>query len=136
MYGGAGVRTDFGGNIEMMAPGGQIVVGVQGVVPPGTAGIVSQGQGDIRLFSEKSLLLGLSRIMTTFGGDIFAWSEEGDINAGRGAKSTIVYTPARRIYDAYGNVRLAPQVPSSGAGIATLNPIPEVPTRPPSGRWC
>ena len=74
--------------------------------------------------------------MTTFGGDIFAWSEEGDINAGRGAKSTIVYTPARRIYDAYGNVRLAPQVPSSGAGIATLNPIPEVPTRPPSGRWC
>ncbi|WP_292225341.1 filamentous haemagglutinin family protein [Brevundimonas sp.] len=126
MYGGAGVRTDFGGNIEMMAPGGQIVVGVQGVVPPGTAGIVSQGQGDIRLFSEKSLLLGLSRIMTTFGGDIFAWSEEGDINAGRGAKSTIVYTPARRIYDAYGNVRLAPQVPSSGAGIATLNPIPEV----------
>ena len=127
MYGGSGVHTDFGGNIEMMAPGGEIVIGVQGIVPPATAGVVTQGAGDIRLFSEGSLLMGLSRIMTTFGGDIFAWSEEGDINAGRGSKSTILYTPARRIYDNYGNVRLAPQAPSSGAGIATLDPIPEVP---------
>lgn len=126
MYGGSGVRTNFGGDIQMLVPGGQIVVGVQGEVPPSTAGLVTQGQGDIQLFSEKSLLMGLSRIMTTFGGDIFAWSEEGDINAGRGSKSTIVYTPPRRTYDAYGNVALAPQVPSTGAGIATLNPIPEV----------
>jgi hypothetical protein len=72
-------------------------------------------------------LLGLSRIMTTFGGDILAWSAEGDINAGRGAKTTILYTPPKRTYDVFGNVTLAPQVPSSGAGIATLNPIPEVP---------
>jgi hypothetical protein len=64
--------------------------------------------------------------MTTFGGSIFGWSEEGDINAGRGATTTVLYTPPLRTYDTYGNVRLAPQVPSSGAGIATLNPIPEV----------
>ncbi|MFO6216381.1 filamentous hemagglutinin family protein, partial [Pseudomonas aeruginosa] len=38
----------------------------------------------------------------------------------------VVYTPPRRIYDAWGNVSLSPQVPSTGAGIATLNPIPEV----------
>lgn len=126
MFGGAGVRTNFGGDIEMLAPGGQIVVGVQGAVPPSTAGVVTQGQGDIRLFSESSLLLGLSRIMTTFGGSILSWSEEGDINAGRGAKSTIVFTPPRRAYDTYGNVALSPVTPSSGAGIATLNPIPEV----------
>ncbi|WP_140718658.1 filamentous haemagglutinin family protein [Pseudomonas sp. Hp2] len=126
MYGGSGVHTNFGGNIEMMAPGGQIVVGVQGEPPPASAGVMTQGQGDIRLFSEQSLLLGLSRIMTTFGGDILAWSEEGDINAGRGARTTVLYTPPRRTYDQWGNVALAPQVPSSGAGIATLNPIPEV----------
>ncbi|WP_445493320.1 filamentous hemagglutinin family protein [Rhodopseudomonas sp. RCAM05734] len=65
--------------------------------------------------------------MTTFGGDILAWSAEGDINAGRGSKTTVLYTPPKRTYDLYGNVTLAPQVPSSGAGIATLNPIPEVP---------
>ncbi|WP_426789368.1 filamentous hemagglutinin family protein [Achromobacter xylosoxidans] len=65
--------------------------------------------------------------MTTFGGNILGWSAEGDINSGRGAKSTVVYTPQRRLYDDVGNVTLSPTVPSTGAGIATLNPIPEVP---------
>ncbi|EIP99285.1 filamentous hemagglutinin family N-terminal domain protein [Opitutaceae bacterium TAV1] len=127
MFGGSGVRTQFGGGIQMLAPGGQIIVGVEGLVPPSTAGVVTQGAGDIQMYSQGSILLGLSRIMTTFGGDIFGWSAEGDINAGRGAKTTIVFTPARRVYDNYGNVTLAPTVPGSGAGIATLNPIPEVP---------
>ena len=125
LFGNSGVHTNFGGNVQMMAPGGQIVVGVQGPVPASTAGLITQGQGDIQLFSEQSLLLGLSRVMTTFGGDIFAWSEQGDINAGRGSKTTQVYTPPKRVYDQWGNVTLSPQVPSSGAGIATLSPIPE-----------
>ncbi|MNR78006.1 Heme/hemopexin-binding protein precursor [compost metagenome] len=125
IFGNAGVHTNFGGDIQMMAPGGQIVVGVQGEVPAATAGVVTQGKGDIQIFSERSLLLGLSRVMTTFGGDIFAWSEQGDINAGRGSKTTILYTPPKRVYDQWGNVTLSPQVPSSGAGIATLSPVPE-----------
>ncbi|WP_307506525.1 filamentous hemagglutinin family protein [Variovorax sp. W1I1] len=127
MFGGSGVRTNFGGDIEMLAPGGQVILGVQGAVPPATSGVMTQGEGDIRLFSDGSLLLGLSRIMTTFGGDIFAWSAKGDINAGRGSKTTVLYTPPKRVYDAVGNVEVSPQAPSSGAGIATLAPIAEVP---------
>lgn len=127
MFGGSGVRTNFGGDVEMMAPGGQIILGVQGAVPPATSGVMTQGQGDIRLFSEGSLLLGLSRIMTTFGGGILAWSEKGDINAGRGSKTTVLFTPPKLVYDNVGNVEISPQAPSSGAGIATLAPIPEVP---------
>ncbi|MBB4198911.1 hypothetical protein CCR94_15855 [Rhodoblastus sphagnicola] len=127
MFGGAGVKTLFGGDIQMLTPGGKQVIGVEGAAPPPpTAGIVTQGSGNIQMYSKGSILLGLSRIMTTFGGDILAWSAEGDINAGRGAKTTIVYTPPKRVYDDYGNVKLSPQAPSSGAGIATLNPIPEV----------
>nr|WP_225709171.1 filamentous haemagglutinin family protein [Bradyrhizobium cenepequi] len=134
LFGGSGLRTLFGGdniqfgsNIQVLNPAGQIVIGVEGEVPPATAGVVTQGSGDIQMYSKGSILLGLSRIMTTFGGDILAWSAEGDINAGRGAKTTVVYTPPRRVYDNYGNVSLAPTVPSSGAGIATLNPVSEVP---------
>ncbi|MFH0129863.1 filamentous hemagglutinin family protein [Variovorax sp. VaC1] len=127
MFGGSGVRTNFGGDIEMLAPGGKIILGVQGAVPPATSGVMTQGQGDIRLFSEGSLLLGLSRIMTTFGGSILAWSEKGDINAGRGSKTTVLFTPPKVVYDNVGNVGISPQVPSSGAGIATLAPIAEVP---------
>ncbi|MBN0377494.1 filamentous hemagglutinin family protein [Pseudomonas aeruginosa] len=126
MYGGAGVHTNFGGDIQLLTPGGQQVFGIEGEAPPSTAGVVTQGVGNIRSYALGSILLGQSRVMTTFGGDIQIWSAEGDINAGRGSRTTVVYTPPRRIYDAWGNVSLSPQVPSTGAGIATLNPIPEV----------
>jgi len=127
LYGGAGVHTLFGGNIQMLSPGGQQVFGIEGNVPPASAGVLTQGAGDIQLYSRGSILLGQSRIMTTFGGAILAWSNEGDINAGRGSKTTVLYTPPKRLYDTWGNVTLSPSVPSAGAGIATLAPIAEVP---------
>jgi hypothetical protein len=135
MFGGAGVytagstdkHTNISSDIQMLAPSGKVVIGVEGTTPPPTAGIVTQGRGDIQIYAQGSVLLGLSRIMTTFGGNILAWSALGDINAGRGSKTTVLYTPPKRIYDIYGNVTLSPQVPSSGAGIATLKPIPGVP---------
>ncbi|MBR1220900.1 filamentous hemagglutinin family protein [Bradyrhizobium sp. U87765 SZCCT0131] len=126
MFGGSGVRTLFGGDIQLLTPGGKLVIGTEGIAPPATAGVTTQGSGNVQIYARGSVLLGLSRIMTTFGGNIIVWSANGDINAGRGAKTTVLYTPPRRLYDNYGNVSLAPQAPSSGAGIATLNPIPEV----------
>ena len=67
MYGGAGLRTQFGGDIQLLTPGGQQVLGIEGAAPPATAGVVTQGQGDIQLYALGSVLLGQSRIMTTFG---------------------------------------------------------------------
>ncbi|HEY9274967.1 filamentous hemagglutinin family protein, partial [Achromobacter sp.] len=127
VYGGAGLHTNFGGDIQVLTPGGQQVYGVEGAAPPATAGVITQGAGDISLYAQNSILLGQSRIMTTFGGGILAWSAAGDINAGRGSKTTVVYTPPKRAYDALGNITLSPSVPSAGAGIATLAPLPEVP---------
>jgi hypothetical protein len=115
-----------GGDIQLLAPGRAVRHRCRRQVPAASSGLVTQGSGDIQIYSQGSILLGLSRIMTTFGGNILAWSAEGDINAGRGAKTTVIYTPPKRVYDKYGNVVLSPQVPSTGAGIATLNPIPEV----------
>ncbi|MGH8819456.1 MAG: filamentous hemagglutinin family protein, partial [Achromobacter pestifer] len=127
LYGAAGIRSTFGGDIQLMTPGGKQVFGVEGVAPPATAGIITQGEGNIQLYALGSILLGQSRVMTTFGGGITAWSAEGDINAGRGSKTTVLYTPPKRVYDAVGNVTLSPNAPSTGAGIATLAPLPEVP---------
>ena len=121
------VHTNFGGDIQLLTPGGKQVFGIEGEAPPSTSGVITKGGGNIDLFSHGSILLGQSRVMTTFGGDIFGWSSQGDINAGRGSKSTIVYTPPKRVYDNWGNVTLSSNVPSTGAGIATLAPIAEVP---------
>ncbi|OHV96844.1 hemagglutinin [Janthinobacterium lividum] len=121
------VHTNFGGDIALLTPGGKQVFGIEGEAPPSTSGVITKGGGNINLFSHGSILLGQSRVMTTFGGDILGWSSQGDINAGRGSKSTIVYTPPKRVYDNWGNVTLSSDVPSTGAGIATLAPIAEVP---------
>jgi hypothetical protein len=122
-----GIHTDFGGAIQILNPGGQTVVGVEGITPGADGGLITQGSGDIDIYSEGSILLGQSRIMTTFGGDILAWSATGDINAGRGSKTTVVFNPPLLVYDDTGDITLSPSVPSTGAGIATLAPIPEVP---------
>ena len=127
MFGDAGIQTLRGGDIHLLTPSGAQTLGVEGTEPAGSAGVVTLGEGSIRQFSRDSILLGQSRVMTVFGGDIQAWAEEGDINAGRGSQTTQVYTPPLRVYDQWGNIALAPDAPSSGAGIATLNPLPEVP---------
>ncbi|ATD58882.1 hemagglutinin [Janthinobacterium svalbardensis] len=124
----AGIHTDVGGDIGITVPGGRALIGVDGGYAPGEgSGVLTQGAGEVQIYAKDSILLGQSRIFTTFGGNILAWSAQGDINAGRGTKSTVVYTPQRRVYDSIGLVSLSPSTPSTGAGIATLNPIPEVP---------
>ena len=126
------IITVAGGDIQVLVPGGNLTIGVEGV-PPATggqakpAGLITQGSGNIQLYTYDSILLGLSRIMTTYGGDISAWAAHGDINAGRGAKTTVVYTPLLRTYDDVGNVTQSPSVPATGAGVSVQNPIPEVP---------
>ncbi|KPU99884.1 hypothetical protein APR52_02575 [Variovorax paradoxus] len=124
----AGIHTQFGGDVRIMTPGGRTLVGVDGGFVPGPgSGVMTQGEGDIDIYARGSILMGQSRVFTTFGGNILGWSGEGDINAGRGAKTTVVYTPQRRVYDSVGNVTLSPNAPTTGAGIATLNPIAEIP---------
>lgn len=124
----AGIHTDFGGGVSILTPGGRTLVGVDGGFVPGEgSGVLTQGRGNVDVYARDSILLGQSRVFTTFGGNILAWSALGDINAGRGSKSTVVYTPQRRVYDNLGLVSLSPTTPNTGAGIATLNPIPEIP---------
>ncbi|GJG96816.1 filamentous haemagglutinin family protein [Cupriavidus pauculus] len=124
----SGIHTDFGGDVSILTPGGRTLVGVDGGFVPGEgSGVLTQGSGEIQMYARDSILLGQSRIFTTFGGNILGWSAQGDINAGRGSKSTVVYTPQRRVYDDFGRVTLSPTTPNTGAGIATLNPIAEVP---------
>ena len=121
------ILTDFGGGITVVVPGGQTIVGVTGVNPGPHAGILTQGSGNINVYSYGSILLGESRILTTYGGNIVMWSATGDINAGIGAKGTIIFAPPGIVYDDYADILLSPTVPSSGAGIGTLDPIPQVP---------
>jgi hypothetical protein len=43
----AGIHTDFGGDIQILKPGGQTIIGVEGVSPGAGAGLITQGSGNI-----------------------------------------------------------------------------------------
>ena len=125
--GDGSIRTLFGGGITTAVPFGQTSLGNFGFVPGPSAGVITEGGGDIDMYSYGSVSLGQSRILTTFGGNILIWlSSDGEINAGRGSKSTVLSAPIGISYDNYTNVTLSPTVPSSGAGIGTISPIPQV----------
>ena len=124
----SGIATEHGGDIDVLNPGGQLVIGTSGGANPGAGtGIITNGSGNIAIFSEGSVLLGKSRIFTNAGGNIQIWSSNGDINAGIGARTTVVFNPPVISYDQTGGLVDTPAVPTSGAGIATEQPLPSIP---------
>lgn len=129
---GSTLQTQAGGDIRILGPGGGLQVGSalappvvtdsQGnvLIGPAQQGILAVGRGDIGVFTDASVLLAQSRIFTQRGGDLLLWSSNGDINAGKGSKTSAERARARYLcdQDQYCTLDASGQV--SGAGIATL----------------
>lgn len=88
------IKSRRGGDIELLVPGGKLNVGLASV---GTLtkdadklGIISEGEGEIRIAAQSDILVNSSRIFSMGGGDMLLWTSDGDIDAGKGAKTTIV----------------------------------------------
>jgi hypothetical protein len=103
---GSTIQTEQGGNINIMGPGGQLLIGSTGSPPylvdaqgnvlvgPQALGILAWETGAVNVFSDQSLLLAQSRIFTEQGGDMTIWSSNGDINAGNiQVQGTVVGVP-------------------------------------------
>nr|WP_323120568.1 filamentous haemagglutinin family protein [Burkholderia alba] len=133
------IQTQQGGNVSILGPGGQALVGSTSAPPeivaangkvvagPGTQGILTLEQGDINIFTDRSVLLAQSRIFTEQGGDMTIWSSNGDINAGKGSKS-VADTPAPNyVCDANHYCTVDARGEVTGAGIGTLQSLPGVP---------
>jgi filamentous hemagglutinin family protein len=121
----ATIQTQLGGDIRLFGPGGNILVGSTGIEPNpnlklNNLGILTLAGGAIDTFTDESVLVNQSRIFTEQGGDILMWSSNGDLNAGRGAKTTTSLPPlAVNIDDNdFQTIDLGGLV--SGAGIGVL----------------
>jgi hypothetical protein len=119
------IQSRLGGDISIFGPGGSILVGPLANEPNTNLklpdlGILSLGGGAINTFTDANVLVNSSRVLTTQGGDILMWSSNGDLDAGRGSKTTLSQPPLQVQFDAndYQTVDLAGFV--SGAGIGTL----------------
>src|SRR5262249_28111155 len=94
------------------------------VLTPNQEGILTITGGSIRAFTDASILVNQSRIMTEQGGNIGLFTANGDISAGSGPK-TYVSSPAfNEICDRNGYCSINPQSLVTGAGIAALVTLP------------
>ena len=133
------IQTQQGGDITVLGPGGQALLGSASAPPvitdssgkvqagPNTMGVLTLEQGDIRMFTDRSVLLAQSRVFTEQGGDLVLWSSNGDINAGQGAKTTAEIPPPTYLCTIDAWCRLDARGQVSGAGIATLQTVPGAP---------
>ena len=121
----ATIQTQQGGNVSIMGPGGNIRVGSLATEPNpvlklNDLGIMTLAGGAIDTFTDQSVRVNSSRVFTEQGGDILMWSSNGDLDAGRGAKTTLSLPPIQVLFsqDDYASTDLGGLV--TGAGIATL----------------
>ncbi len=117
------LQTLQGGDINLLVPGGEINAGLavsfSGAKQASELGIVAQGRGDINAFVRDDFIVNQSRVFALSGGDILIWSSEGDIDAGRGAKSAIAAPPPEYSFDDSGNLVVTFPPVVSGSGIRT-----------------
>ncbi len=118
------IESSRGGDVEIFVPGGEVNVGLasSGSLDKSDAdlGLFTVRGGDIRAYVRDDFLVNQSRVFTLGGGDILLWSDLGDIDAGKGAK-TAAAAPAPQLrfengrfyYDIAGSV--------SGSGIGIIN---------------
>jgi hypothetical protein len=119
------IQTRLGGDISIFGPGGNILVGPLAPEPNpnlklSDLGILTLGGGAINALTDGSVQVNSSRVLTTQGGDIVIWSSNGDIDFGRGSKTTLSLPPLQVLFDNndYQSIDLGGFV--TGAGIATL----------------
>ncbi len=133
LYQLARIRTEAGGDINILAPGGGVKLGIEnqtpnlsGQVDTARPGLLTLRGGSINTYADGDVIVAQSRVFTELGGDILMFSTNGDLNAGKGKKTSLVTSPPQFTIDAYGNVTKSAVTPQTGAGIATLIGVPGV----------
>jgi hypothetical protein len=121
------VYTLDGGDVTLLAPGGSVDVGIASLPlafgltkQASDLGIVAQGPGNVSSVSYGSFNVNQSRVFAADGGDILVWSTEGDIDAGRGAKTAISAPPPTITFNAQGQIETVFPAALQGSGIQAL----------------
>jgi filamentous hemagglutinin len=112
------VKTVDGGDIDMLAPYGSINAGATFRAiekKSDQLGVIAGRGGDINIFLDGDLQVNRERVFA-LQGDLLAWSSNGSIDAGKGAKTVVSVPDPIVTTDANGNtiVTFPPAVDGSG----------------------
>lgn len=117
------IQSTAGGDINVFAPNGDMTVGFTAEVTnrseeSGSLGIVISSTGDLSAMTEGDINVNLSRVQALDGGDISLWSSNGDIDAGRGAKTALTVPPPLTVVNKEtGQIEIIFPASVSGSGI-------------------
>jgi filamentous hemagglutinin len=133
------IKTFRGGNIDLFVPGGKVNAGLANVPVDligskgsgndlaaqqtdlaSKLGVVTQKGGSVRSYSLGDFLVNSSRVFTLQGGDIVLWSSEGNIDAGKGAKTALAVPPPIIRTNSDGTTSVEYQGAATGSGIRVL----------------
>lgn len=118
------IRTAQEGDITLFAERGGINAGALGGAAGARAadlGIITVAGGNVSSLVRDSFEVNQSRVFSLARGDILIWASEGNIDAGRGAK-TVTGAPAPTLrLDSEGRLTLDTSGSFSGSGIAVLD---------------
>ena len=132
------INTDWGlDNIFIISTGdfnvGKTTFPEQGVEK--NTGVYTSAGGGINVYADGDINVNESRMMTFRGGDITAWSDMGNINAGRGSKTAVSAERGTLVRDRdTGLLVMEFKPPSVGSGIRAVTYDPdgvEGPLEPP-----
>ncbi len=122
------VYTLDGGSISLTVPGGSVNVGIS--TPPASfglnkapseLGIVVQGTGNVSSVSDGDFEVNESRVFAADGGNILVWSTDGNVDAGRGAKTAISAPAPTLSFDQNGHLVTTFPAALTGSGIQALS---------------
>ena len=123
--GSSQVKSLQSGEIVMLAPRGGVDVGelASGPNPKKASelGIVTAAGGDISMLVRDDVLVNQSRVFAVGEGNLLMWASDGNLDAGRGAKTVTGAPPPVFRFDAQGNFVIDTSGSFTGSGIAVLN---------------
>lgn len=125
------IHTIDGGDISLLVPGGLINAGLAATggdfqKEPSELGIVAQRSGSVNIYLDKDMMVNQSRVFALDGGDIMIWSQNGNIDAGRGAKSALAVPSPTVTFDQNGTMTVEFPAAIAGSGIRNAAASPGV----------
>jgi filamentous hemagglutinin len=123
------IRTKSAGDISLLAPGGTLTLADSIIgTPLAPPGILTEAGGNISIFTDGNVDIGVARIFTLRGGDEIIWSSSGDIAAGSSSKTVQSAPPTRVLIDAQSaDLKTDLAGLATGGGIGVLATVAGIP---------